>query len=89
VTYPSSDTPRPSRRRDEVAQRNDHVAASARRYRFDVTTRLPLICECDDELCSEFVRISLIGYDHARAQSTFIVAPGHESGRRQLTLSGD
>lgn len=66
-------------RRDDISVRNDRIAESARRNRFDDVTPIPLLCECDDARCGEFVRVDLAGLKAARERGEPVTAPGHGS----------
>ena len=64
-------------RRDDVKSRNELLTERARRHRFYSETRLPLICECDNPNCAEFVRITADEYQATRSDGYYVVHPGH------------
>jgi hypothetical protein len=65
-------------RRCELIRRgNIRVAERARSLRFDDSTPVPFLCECDDELCQEFVLLTLAAYERAVRERLFAVAPAH------------
>jgi hypothetical protein len=66
--------PRP----DETRLRNDHIAAAARLNRFDRQIAVPFICECSEHRCEELIRLTLSEFHAARAESDYLVAPGHQ-----------
>jgi hypothetical protein len=56
---------------------NEGIEAAAREL--DADFRVPFICECADERCTQVVRLSFDEYAHVRAQTLwFLVAPSHE-----------
>ena len=54
------------------------IAASAQRHHFDSATGIPFLCECDDELCHEFVVLPLRTFERALRDRDVIVAEGHD-----------
>jgi hypothetical protein len=73
-----------SRVSDERVARNDAVFRDANErirdaaVRHDVSERIPFLCECADERCSEIVRLSLAEYEAVREDATrFVNAPDH------------
>lgn len=50
----------------------------------------PVLCECEEEACTELVRISLEDYRQIRADPlTFVIVPGHETRGKETSRSGD
>jgi hypothetical protein len=66
------------RRHERIRFENVGIAASAQRHHFDRTTGIPFLCECDNELCHEFVVVSLRAFDLALRDRAILVAEGHE-----------
>jgi hypothetical protein len=58
-----------------VIRSNDVVAERALRYRF--TSRVAMLCECDDVSCDRIFLIGLEPYREARAEGVTLTAPGH------------
>lgn len=56
------------------------LAHQARRRRFDDGTRVPFLCECDDDLCQEYVQLSLAEFHALTTQAHFVVTPWHAIG---------
>ncbi len=56
---------------------NGLIIAAAQRHQLGAGTRIPFVCECDDPLCSELVRITAADYYTARDAGEFLTAPGH------------
>jgi hypothetical protein len=47
--------------------------------------RSPLLCECDNPLCTQPVRLTIEQYEAVRAHPTrFVVASGHQSGDTEI-----
>ncbi len=63
------------RRAGETRRRNDRIADKADHLRF--VARIPLLCECEDDDCREFVLVTLGDYRAARAAHRPLLAPGH------------
>jgi hypothetical protein len=52
--------------------------------------RSPFLCECEDETCSEVVRLTLTEYEHVREHPRrFLVAPGHDTGEAEIVETHD
>lgn len=50
---------------------------------------IPFLCECEDEDCTEVVRLSLDEYRRVRAEATqFVVALGHPTRGEPTPLAG-
>ena len=55
---------------------NESIEAAAEE--FDISERIPFLCECADPSCTTALRLSLTEYEEIRAESTyFLNAPGH------------
>jgi hypothetical protein len=67
----------PAARHEQIRLQNVRIAASARRHHFDGTTGVPFLCECDDELCHEFVVVTLRAMEHALRNRYVVVAEAH------------
>jgi hypothetical protein len=56
---------------------NERIDEAAERE--EMTDRIPFICECAEESCTQIVRLSHQEYESVRTESThFLNAPGHE-----------
>ena len=49
-------------RPDETRDRNERIAAAAKRHHFDRDLPVPFLCECSDERCDELLRMTLHAY---------------------------
>lgn len=87
----------PSELSTERAARNEAVFRSANERiarRLDdlsvLDGRSPFLCECDNPLCTEPVRLTLEQYEAVRAHpARFVVASGHRSaGTQVVTRAG-
>jgi hypothetical protein len=65
-------------RHQRIRIQNVRIAASAVRHHFDSATGIPFLCECDDELCHEFVVLPLLAFDRVRRDRDVLVADGHD-----------
>jgi hypothetical protein len=67
---------------------NERLRRIVTEHRFEVTQRVPFLCECDDPSCREIVMLSLIGYDLVREHPRrFLLAAGHvdaEAARERI-----
>ena len=67
---------------------NEHI--ERRRVELDVDMRTPYICECEDETCTEIVRLSPAEYSEARATARrFVLSPGHPFREGQIVVERD
>ena len=81
----------------EVALRNEKLFREAneriaeRRDELQIDEGLtPFLCECEDEACTEIVRLSVDEYRKVRARElTFVVAPGHPTRGEPTGFDGD
>ena len=65
--------------RNEAAFRRANDSIDKRRESLGLETSTPYLCECEDESCTELVRLDPDEYRFARAEPRrFVVAPGHE-----------
>jgi hypothetical protein len=63
-------------RPESVRQANERIADFARRYKF--VSRVPMLCECDDDGCRVILQVGLDEYDELRRRpEAFLTAPGH------------
>jgi hypothetical protein len=84
-------------RSEQTAFRNESVFRDAnekiaRRVEelYEVGGLTPILCECEDEACTEIIRISLTDYRQVRADPlTFVIVPGHETYGTDTELRGD
>jgi hypothetical protein len=65
-------------RAHEVRARNERIAAAARRHHFEHEAPVPFLCECSDERCGEFLRMTVNRYAAARGAADYLVVPGHQ-----------
>jgi hypothetical protein len=63
------------RRTASVRASNDHIAMRAEALHF--TSRVPLLCECDDPRCRELVLVSLDDFRRLRLTGEALVTPEH------------
>jgi hypothetical protein len=62
-------------------QANERILEAAEEHAFDM--RVPFICECADQGCSEVILLSLTEYRAIRADAArFVNKAGHESADR-------
>jgi hypothetical protein len=51
---------------------------------------IPFICECEDESCTQIVRLTVSEYELVRANSKrFVVSPGHHSDPDRVVAEAD
>ena len=51
--------------------------------------RTPFLCECEEEGCTEVLRLSRSDYEEVRAHPRrFVLAPGHRNGDDRLIRDG-
>ena len=77
-----------ARRYERVRLENARMTNGARRHRFDGDSPIPFLCECDDDGCGDFVRLTLPDYDDLRDRGLYLVSPGHAFGAGRLVTSG-
>lgn len=66
------------RRFERIHLQNIRIAASARRHHFDDRIGIPFLCECDDDLCREFVVVPLAAFERTLRDRLTIVSTGHK-----------
>lgn len=67
---------------------NERISAAAGVY--DVSMRVPFICECADPTCSEVVRLGLDEYEEIRSDSRhFLNVPGHQTAAQGVSVVVD
>jgi hypothetical protein len=84
-------------RSEEQARRNERVFREANEEiaerRLDLPAAegaTPFLCECEDESCTEIVRLDLDDYERVRAdEAQFVIAVGHPSRGTPSDLAGD
>ena len=65
--------------RNEAAFRDANEKIDARRRELELDQATPYLCECEDEACTNLVRLTASEYQHARAEPRrFIVSRGHQ-----------
>lgn len=79
----SDSSPTQVTRKALVQAGNDRVVAAAQRHHFEDTDPLPVICECDEDDCREFVRATVAEIRAARDRGDLIFAPGHGPSEAQ------
>lgn len=70
-------------RSEEVRRSNDHIAARAVQFRF--VSRVPMLCECSNPQCQEFVLIQLDRWEELEKQG-FLTAPNHRVEQATLEI---
>jgi len=66
--------------RNEVAFRDANESIDARRRELELGGATPYLCECDDEGCTQLVRLTLSQYRDVRSgPRRFVIAPGHST----------
>jgi hypothetical protein len=65
-----------ARRFHGVRDANLRIARAAQRHRFGQTVSVPLLCECDDEMCSAYISLTL-GKFAAFGPGIYLTASGH------------
>jgi hypothetical protein len=64
--------------KNELRFRDANVQIEEFREKVGLTDRVPYLCECEDELCRQVMRLSAQEYRKARVDERhFILAPGH------------
>lgn len=84
-------------RSEEQAERNERVFREANEKIADrlveleaVDGRTPFLCECEEETCTELVRLTLDEYGHVRAhERRFVIALGHPTRGEPDGFGGD
>jgi hypothetical protein len=66
------------RRHERVRLQNVRICVGARRHHFSETIGIPFLCECDDELCHEFVVVTLRAFERVLRDRLVLVAHQHE-----------
>ena len=67
---------------------NEKIAKAASEY--ELVEKVPFICECATESCTEIVRLSLAEYEGVRSvPMRFFVAPGHQASEGVVSLQED
>jgi hypothetical protein len=63
-------------KRQSARSTNNRIATQAAHHRLD--SPFPMVCECDDPLCSAVVLVSLSEFEETRAApANYLFAPGH------------
>jgi hypothetical protein len=77
--------------RNEVTFRDANEQIAERRAELDsFAGPTPFLCECEDEACTEIVRLSDEDYRRIRADPlAFVIVPGHETMGRETDHRGD
>jgi hypothetical protein len=84
-------------RSEEQAARNESVfreaneAIAARRAELEsIEGSTPFLCECEDEACTELVRLTTEEYEAVRAvPNHFVVVRGHEAHDETVVREGE
>ena len=64
---------------NEAAFREANEKIDAKRRELELEHATPYLCECEDESCTELVRLTESEYRHARAEPRrFVVSRGHQ-----------
>jgi hypothetical protein len=64
-------------RQHVVRRSNERLLTAAQEARTGAEAAFVFLCECQDELCREYVRLTLAQYDSERARRGRILYPGH------------
>lgn len=65
--------------RNEVTFRRANDKIDAKRRELDVRSPTPYLCECEDESCTELIRLTAAEYEAARSTPTrFVISRGHD-----------
>jgi hypothetical protein len=77
--------------RNELLFRDANAKIAERRDRLDAGARLtPFLCECEDERCTEIVRLARDEYERVRSDPAwFVVVPGHPTIGEPTGFAGD
>lgn len=77
--------------RNEAVFRDANEQIARKRGELEaVVGRTPFLCECDDERCTEVVRLTADEYELVRADGRqFLVAAGHRTLGVETDLGGD
>ena len=67
-------------RTSAVRASNDHIARRAEALRF--TSRVPLLCECDDPGCQALILVSLDDFRRLRRRGDAVITGDHARFRR-------
>jgi hypothetical protein len=68
---------------------NESIEDSAQKANF-APLPIPFICECEEESCTQIVRLTLSEYELVRANSKhFFVSPGHQSDPDLVVAEAD
>ena len=78
-----------TRRPVEVRAANGRTATAARRDRRRRQAQVAFRCECSDDRCAELIRLSLDHYVRDRAESDYLVAPGHQVDEARIVRIRD
>lgn len=71
--------------KNEAAFRNANEKIDARRRDLQLDDAIPYLCECEDETCTNLVRLTASEYEQARAEPRrFIVSRGHQHRDRVI-----
>lgn len=69
---------------------NERLRRNAGSYRFEDTDRVPFVCECADQHCSEVVMLSIEQYEQVREHSRrFLLAAGHECAEHERIVEAE
>jgi hypothetical protein len=57
---------------------NEQIMKRAREY--EISDRVPFLCECGEPRCQQILRLTLEQYEEVRSEGTrFLLVPGHEA----------
>jgi hypothetical protein len=63
---------------NELRFRKANEEIDERRQELEIGGRTPYICECEDERCTELIRLTVDEYDEIRSEPMhFLIATGH------------
>ena len=77
--------------RNEATFRDANERIATRRAELSaVEGKTPFLCECEDDRCTEILRLAPEEYEAVRAEPThFVVAPGHGPDGARVVREGD
>ena len=76
--------------RNEVAFRDANESIDDRRRELELGGATPYLCECEDQGCTQLVRLTLAQYEQVRATPRrFLIARGHSSNGDVVERHGE
>ena len=79
-----------ARRNEEMFKQANEQIAERRSELTELDGSTPYLCECEEETCTEIVRLTLEEYERVRAGgSRFVIATGHPTRGKPTGVEGD